>query len=434
MGLGRVRVRGSMPKERRGGRPHCEAFPAFDVRAATRSWRTGTGVCDWVDETGHPVGSAILTRLDNQAVEFGYDFVGHINVPAGTGAMYLEVVRTRRNPLVESTEVSCPVCRKSVHVIYNVVAKWACRNCHDLLYLTQRVSGVNKLILERDKINMRLAGLQPGKRHADERDLLLARRLALVERLGADSDASLPQELRFRISAWWGGAASRSAGATAIVGDDDGAAELAVTPRPSKGLRFLAPVPPPRLSFAAAELVGTLLFHRSLASLQRERAVEEAKAIYHAWPEDEPRNLNAFAQRLAEKIPVAPLSLTAQWSEPVESVSDDGRSELSTTAGWAGWPRIWQAYLTTPWRPATRAILDDHLVTLWVRAPDKGVWDMVSALAKAQGAVERRLFSLAAACDAYNARALQIAHSVIEREYRRPRKPGRLRLVRQEER
>lgn len=394
----------------RGGRPHLEAFPAFDLRAAIRSGRAGGDCCTWMDEVGQPVGQARVTRLDD-VVEFGYRFSGSANIPQANGSISLRLARTRRNENVVSTEMICSACERAVHVIYNVQSRWACRICHDLVYLKQRLFGVNKLICKRDELADKLAAFPAGRRFAKARHPLRSQLEDTLDKLGGDAKEALPQELSFRTRAHWG----QSTGMMARYGSDDHGGSAACEMRLLASLAFLTPPPLPKLSLEEGVLVGSPLFSRSLSSVWWEQAAGHAQRLYAERPKGTRMTGREFVDLLVPSLPVLPIILTSAWSEPVESVSDDGCREISATADWSGTAKLWLAHTIRPWSPPTKAILSEQSVTVRVRAPDTGNWDMHPALRHACGIIERRLGSLASGCDARNAQVQNTARQCFER-------------------
>ena len=393
----------------RHGKPHCEAFPSLDILKAARSLRHADGTCEWVDERGEVVGEGRMERLDATSALFTYRFSGSTNIAEAAGVLRLDVSGSRRNPNVVRYSFTCPHCTEPRQKIFFVAGSWACRACHELVYLKQRLANVNKIISHRDVIivtisEMRKQGKQTLAFHN------LSRKLALIEHeLEAAGFTSMPQELLYRSYDRWSGVASQII--VTATGSSDHKPVLdgqSVAP----GLAFFRPKPHPPEPHVAGDLIGSPVLDRPFQPYLTARKKEQLKqvkqeamasGIYRGAP-------MMWASLLAERLVIHPLVITSEWSEITEFVSDDGQADSIITAAYEGDPTLWRIGPGTELsRRPLRAVLNDGIIMLRVRAPRVGRFDPLADLTAARDAVMDRLMRIEAKFREFNADREDIA-------------------------
>ncbi|MCU6455850.1 hypothetical protein LPN01_17355, partial [Sphingomonas sp. A2-49] len=128
----------------------------MDIVAGKRSLVAGGGFCVWQDEHGRRVGHGQLIYLVTEAATFKFDFAGSPNIARAAGVVTIPVRNTQRNVHVLRSSFVCQTCDGSADKLFFVEAKWACRKCHGLVYLKQRLGSVNNAIFYRDVLVDRL--------------------------------------------------------------------------------------------------------------------------------------------------------------------------------------------------------------------------------------------------------------------------------------
>ncbi len=342
----------------RGGRPHLEAFPAIKINEAIRCAARGAMACEWSDQDGSVIGHARLVESSEDHARFIFEFFGTVNVEEGRGDIVLDLIRVSINPHRDRTLISCPGCRRHTDSVFWVEANWACRSCHGLVFIRQRLNPVNKKIVDRDKLARKLALRRPIRRsrlYRAEVERLAAMTFEL-ERMGA---APLPEELRFRTWANW-----------------LPAHELHPSPRSGSWSRIWVPQSGIGLVGLTAHqqidhvLVGSRLFYRSIEDVLYQK-VEAERGRLHG---------SAFAAMSAEEKQAQlvrastwkPLAVSGEWRSVEETRSDDDAYELRGALEWLGDPILLTARPTSPKIASAsdlRAVLDDHYVTLVIRLP-----------------------------------------------------------------
>jgi len=321
----------------------------------------------------------------------------------------VDVSGSRRNPNVVRYSFACPGCAEPRQKIFFVAGSWACRACHELVYLKQRLANVNKIISHRDVIivtisEMRKQGKQTLAFHN------LSRKLALIEHeLEAAGFTSMPQELLYRSYDRWSGVASQII--VTATGSSDHKPVLdgqSVAP----GLAFFRPKPHPPEPHVAGDLIGSPVLDRPFQPYLTARKKEQLKqvkqeamasGIYRGAP-------MMWASLLAERLVIHPLVITSEWSEITEFVSDDGQADSIITAAYEGDPTLWRIGPGTELsRRPLRAVLNDGIIMLRVRAPRVGRFDPLADLTAARDAVMDRLMRIEAKFREFNADREDIA-------------------------
>lgn len=400
----------------RRGRPHCEAFPALDILQAERSLRAGGGSCEWRDEQGVLVGHARMVMLDELLAVFRYDFLGSTNIAAAEGLVSLDVICTRRNTHVVRKSLVCPSCDGSIQKVFFVSGAWGCRVCHDLVFLKQRLGGVNRKINDRDVLLSVLQEVAP----ADERGRWFhnqQRRVARVNReLSAKGCTSLPQELLYRTTQHWitpGGVDRISYVQQRDLPEGDGEN----SPSATAGLAIFQPMPMPLEPREPCELIGSAILGRPFRPMLTQRKVDRSEQLQRdLWKEAGcpagrmKINVTEAARRLAERLFIEPIVITSDWTDMVEVAAVDGRRQYAITASYAGDPTLWPAGpCAKPYKRVIRAILDENVIELRVRLPRTGRSDPGADLDAACTELQRRLPRVEAEFRRFNAMRDQLA-------------------------
>jgi hypothetical protein len=393
----------------RHGKPHCEAFPPLDILKAARSLRHADGTCEWIDERGEVIGEGRMERLNATSALFTYRFSGSANIARAAGVLRLDVSGSRRNPNVVRYSFTCPHCAEPRQKIFFVAGSWACRACHGLVYLKQRLANVNKTIAYRDMIIVKISEMKKqGKKTLAFHNL--GRKLARIEReLEAAGFTSMPQELLYRSYDRWSGVASQIT--VTATGSSDRKPVLDGQ-HGAPGLAFFMPKPHPPEPHVAGDLIGSPVLDRPFQPYLTARKKEQLKqvqqeamanGIYRGEP-------TMWAGWLAERLVIHPLVITSEWSEITQFVSDDGQADSIITAAYEGDPTLWRIGPGTELsRRPLRAVLNDGIIMLRVRAPLVGRFDPLADLTAARDAVMARLMRIEAKFREFNADREDIA-------------------------
>lgn len=385
----------------RGGKLHCEAFPAIDLPAAERGWRDAHRSCEWRNEQGRVVGTGRLLVLDGEAAEFSYDFTSSINIEPASGKLRVGITGTRLNPHVVRKRFVCPCCSTSAHKLLIVSAIWACRTCHNLVHLTQRLGDVNKKIYDRDILTAELqqCNVSRGKTRWHHNQ---SRRLDRMNRELAEIGATvLPAELQWRIHDRWLTAGEiTQAESPALHAKTDPTSALIDAP----GTHRLSPT---RLTTPECRLIGSPILDRTLSPSFQERAggvrsellrLRSQSAREGSFMSDE-----ELAVLLAQRLRFRPLTITNDWSDMAATVTSDGLTECSITASYEGDPTLWRiGAIDEAAEPMLRAILDDAAITLRVRSIKAGRFDLAGRLDAARRDLVSRLQGIGEALNGLN--------------------------------
>jgi len=408
----------------RRGKPHLEAFPSVDILNAERSVRAGSRLCEWRDEHDQLVGQGRLLALDSSRMVFEYEFCGSANIERATGVLTVSLSGTRRNPNVVRSNIDCPNCQRRVQAVFFVAGSWACKGCHNLVYLKQRLASVNKKIHTRDEVREELKRL-PEHQRSTRWFYNHQRHLERLERQLAEGSAkSLPQELLYRTIVRW---LSAGEGAEPLAANPPAGGGIAGRER---GLAYFRKAPAIAEPIIVCAMPWSKILHRPLQPfLSQHKAMHFAKleAEILAGKVSLPRRTEgAIAALLAERIVLLPLVLTSDWSEVVESLNADGQAECSMTASYTGDRTLW------PIGPGTaeakhpmRAILDAGVVTLRVRLPRCGASDPQADLRAAAAKVEARLEQVEAKLAEFNATRLASAKRRVRYDLTHNTRPDR---------
>lgn len=192
------------PKSRRvkPAKPFCEAFPALDIFEVVRRWRDGSYVTEWTNETGLIVGHATLIHVLMDDVTFEYKFLGTVNIENVSRRATFNICRAYVSGFYKKPSFVCECQRASVR-LYFVYGKWACRKCHDLVYLSNRLTPSGRSTLERDNLANKIADT-PVTEQRTRQYHNAKRKLGRLEResVGTASE-HLPAQLSFRSWPRW---------------------------------------------------------------------------------------------------------------------------------------------------------------------------------------------------------------------------------------
>lgn len=400
----------------RRGKPHCEAFPAINILEAERSLRSGSDRCEWRDEHAGLVGRGSLLSLDATSMTLDYTFIGSANIAAANGVLKVAVSGTRRNPHVVRKNLHCPVCERRVQLLYFVTGTWACRACHNLVYLKQRLGGVNKKILHKDKLFAELAkqkesgrakrALHNQQRHVDR----------VSRELVQGGFTALPGELCYRTTCRW----LNSGEMPVPVGARD--ASYAHSPYP-RGLAYFRRPDDEASGIVPCELIGSLILDRPVQSFFEQHVQDTLAAVEQGIAKGSlllPKPMaEALSAVVADRLLLRPLMLTGGWSDIDDRYTREDRAESTSFARYDGDPLLWKfsAAATAATRPL-RAILDDHRVQLCARLPAEGRSDAPRDIKAAAATIETRLADVRTLVDAFNAGRSEIARRAVRQRRR----------------
>lgn len=393
----------------RGGRPHREAFPAFDIKTLVRFGKTGHSAWEWVNENLKVIGKGFIRRVEINSFELCYDFDGSPNVECGKGVLTVKTEGRRINPNVLRKFFICSKCTKTLSTLFYFEMQWACAGCHNLVNLSQRLSPVNKAVYSRDTLALELAEVEP-KRHTTRAYHNAVRRLARMNRELQEAGISkLPQELRFRTHLRWLEQGSRST----VSADPRQAAWTAGDPG---GLAVFAPArlsASPLLPIAApilrCKMIGGRLFYRPFASVLAEWHKQQFDERLRRSDVASLRG-DALIEALADAIWLVPLALRPNWTEQGSGISDDGARELSATTIWTGEPLLWGiSPRKSPLTDLPRAILSATAITLRARVPGKGDYDPAADIAYERSRLDAEITRLATLVSRLNTKRVEHA-------------------------
>lgn len=406
----------------RRGKPHCEAFPAVDILEVARSLRAGSRSCVWEDEHGRVVGEGRVLTLDADQIIFQYSFRGSANIKPADSVLEVNVSGTRRNRHVIRRNFDCPACQRHVQMLFYVSAGWACRTCHNLVYLKQRLADVNKQIHQRDQIVNQLASISEDERqtrwsHNQQRYIDQINR-----ELAEAGCVSLPEELLYRTSGRW-----LQPGDVAPATDLRSSAG-GVLPEPYRGLAYFTTNETPVAPVVPCELIGSPVLDRPILPFLREH-----KATKFAELEEDIANGRAIVAELsyrtietmlADRLTLQPVVITSDWSDMAERVNGDRCVEYTITARYEGDPTLWRIGPGVALAKAPlRAILDAGFITLQARAPEIGLTDPAADLRIAAMKLEARLSEVQVKLDEFNAVRLHEARRRTRYDLTHKRRP-----------
>lgn len=386
----------------RRGKPHCEAFPAVDILEVARSLRAGSRLCVWEDEHGRVVGEGRLLTLDADRMVLQYSFRGSANIAPANSVLEVYVSGTWRNPHVIRRNFDCPACQRHVQMLFYVSAGWACRICHNLVYLKQRLAVVNKKIHQRDQMVKKLADFSEGERHSREPHNQQRHIDQINRELAAAGCASLPEELLYRTSGRW-----LQPGEVAPA-TDLGFSAGGVLPEPYRGLAYFTTNELPVAPVVPCELIGSPVLDRPILPFLREHKATKFAELEEdiangrvIGAENSYRNIETM---LADRLTLQPLVITSDWSDMAERVNGDRRVEYTISARYEGEPTLWRIGPGTALAKAPlRAVLDAGVVTLQARVPKVGLSNPAADLRTAAMKLEARLLEAQAKLDEFNA-------------------------------
>lgn len=419
----RPRERDLGQRNTRRGKPHCEAFPALDILQALRSWRAGNGSCEWRDERGVLVGRGQLVALEQARATFAYDMAGSTNIAAKSHVLFVDLTGSRRNPNVVRQSFNCPRCQARAQKLFYVTGRWACRGCHGLVYIKQRLGSVNKRLHNRDAM---LAVLQqvPQQNQCWRWFYNQQRHLERINReLAAEGHTSLPQELLFRNYADW-------PSADVAAGTDEAARQGAsrlgdpTADGSDVGLAFFRSLPPTCEPATPGELVGSLILDRPLTpwltSHKADCAMQLMKDLRKEAVTGSSISIQRFANLLAERLVIRPLVITSGWSDVTSIIGEGGRAEHVVTATYTGDPTLWRIGPgTKPNSRVLRAVLDDRIIMLRARPALEGRSDPHGDLESARDEISYRLARVEEVLASFNASRDDLALRWVRHNWRR---------------
>lgn len=138
---------------------HREAYPRFDVQAASKACMDERPVCIFMDNEGRIVGIAVVTGFEDPYLTV------QITVAAAGArcerAVLFEVQHAPNAFDQSRYVVFCPKCRgRKYQIVY--AGEWACADCHGLLYRRQIV---DKRILQWERLSELEELLRRGRPH-----------------------------------------------------------------------------------------------------------------------------------------------------------------------------------------------------------------------------------------------------------------------------
>lgn len=411
----------------RQGKPHCEAFPAFDILQAERSLRAGSGICEWRNERGAIVGNARLISLDKCHAVVSYEFRGSVNIDAAKASIRLDVVCTRRNPHVVRKSFACLQCGNPAQKIFFVSGFWKCRACHNLIYLKQRLGSVNKIIHSRDEALTELQKIPP----ANQRTRWFCNQRRHLDRINRELTAggfeTLPQELLYRTHQQWVTPSDHEAAPILQASQHLRQLDVDQGEVGAVGLAFFQPRPEAWQPVEPCELIGSDILGRPFRPFLTRYKADHADQLRRDLQTEAgrparpmPFQLERTARFLAERILLRPIVITSAWTDMVEVGETDGRKEYAIRAAYDGDPTLWPAGpCAMPLKRVLRAILDEGVVELRVRLPRVGTSDPIADLDAARAELLHRLDRVKAEFQAFNAMRHQLASSWVYYRWRR---------------
>ncbi|WP_271299072.1 hypothetical protein [Sphingomonas sp. CV7422] len=331
---------------------------------------------------------------------------GSANIAAKDDVLNVDITGSRRNPNVVRPSFACPGCQAPTQKLFYVAEKWACRGCHDLVYLKQRLGSVNKRIHKRDVL---LAVLQEVPQQEQRRRWFhnQQRHLDRINReLAREGFTSLPQELLFRTYSDWPtedvASGTGEAARQGVLRVDDGTASSS-----DRGLAFFRPLPPACEPATPGQLVGSLILDRPLSPWLTRHKADCARQLVRDLRKEAGTTasitVREFANLLAERLVTRPLVITCAWSDVTSIIGEAGRPEFVVTATYTGDPTLWRVGPgTKPYRRVLQAVLDEHIIMLRVRPSLEGRSDPHADLESARDEVSCRLARVEEALTLFN--------------------------------
>lgn len=186
------------------GKPYAEAFPHLDVHDLHRASAGESPFHQWVDEDGLILGHVVVDQLGSDLFTFGYRFFGTRNIEPGAGKEAIRVVWRKTGAHWSKPSFQCSGCGKSCSKIYFARGAWKCKSCHDLINLIQRLTPVNKALLQHDTARERLKVVpktaEDRRKREKDKELFGAARRVLVDN---PHKAVLPERFRCRAAGRW---------------------------------------------------------------------------------------------------------------------------------------------------------------------------------------------------------------------------------------
>jgi len=405
------------------GRPYVEAFPVISLNSVRRVLRDGRRIFQWVNEHGTIIGHVEIVEQTPAHLVIRHKFFGTPNVSASSGTTTFDVKTRYANEVRDAIEIICPRDGRPSDKIYFAQGTWACRYCHHLGHLIQRLSPHHKIIVRIDALTSKLQQDSARKRRprSYKNDLLTLKKL----RQTAGPLRELPEQLRFRSDGRWL--------------DDDELPKQTVEPGDqgygwSPGDRsgfkaFWAELPATvaipqryRISLPADPLLkGGRLFQHDIMKFMAERFANSAlSAGSRAIARNPQITLEELAGAIEETVRISPLSIADDEVTIAATSLPGGNVQLATTLSYSGDVELWSCKVPrTSSSPKLRAIIEDEQLVLKTETSLDRVAEADRALTLAIALVRQQI---AAQCDllsrfnsAFPDNAAQFAQVLIDR-------------------
>jgi hypothetical protein len=175
----------------------------LDIGEIGRMIGVGRRWIEWTDEDGLLVGNAHIRALEADSLDFSFRFFGTTNLERSNGGVQASVRNIRVNENRSKQAICCPGCGRGVSRIYYAKSIWRCRSCHCFVPLTQRLNKVQRMLIGRDHLKMKLENTRETKRNSAERSVM-QRKLDGITRLLFDEEVNeLPEQLAYRSFGTW---------------------------------------------------------------------------------------------------------------------------------------------------------------------------------------------------------------------------------------
>lgn len=159
MTLKRQMTRKKPPKQ------HCEAFPSLDAGDVSSKVKGHEEFdCVWRDEIGTAVGVSHFKR-DPDGVQILHRVFKDFHILHGQHKSLLKVDFTASKVGGYRARFICPSCGNRVGKLYCSARDWACRDCSNLIYTSQRVTRRTRQTIEYEVLNSRVGRGRPKGMH-----------------------------------------------------------------------------------------------------------------------------------------------------------------------------------------------------------------------------------------------------------------------------
>lgn len=174
-----------------------------DIMEVLSATNRGRQFIEWRDEDGVPIGHVHVRAITEDMLDYWYSFFGTANIEQCSGSCMLSLRKVMVNPNWTKSMICCPQNGCKCARVYYVRGKWACKTCHGLVSIVQRLDKVERLIVKRDALRATLNSVRLTRRNEARLELGL-RDLGAIERFLFDQGVAEPREqLRFRSTGTW---------------------------------------------------------------------------------------------------------------------------------------------------------------------------------------------------------------------------------------